>query len=247
MNPVAFIVLAAAAVATAGACAQTSVGIHAAREHLSNDTPDWEESSVQLQHQYGTRHHAGVALTQVERFGLRDNQISGMLTMPFGSAVVATAEASISDTHRVLARHAVGATLQYEFAPAWLVHGGTRTTDYDAVRVNQGLLMLEHYFTSFSMAAAWRPARAFGTSAHGGELRASYYYGDKSSVGVILAGGKEAANIAGNVSLTSLRSATVVGRHWLNRHWTLNYSIGHTRQGDFYTRNGMSLGLQYTF
>lgn len=246
MNPVALILL-AAAFASAGAHAQTSVGLNVAADHLSNGTPDWHESSVQLQHQYGPRHLAGVALAQTERFGLRDHQISGMLTVPLGSAVVATADASISNTHRVLAHNAVGAALQYEFAPAWLVHGGARSTDYDAVRVNQGLLMLEHYVASFGFAAGWRPARAFDTTAHGGELRASYYYGDKNSAGIVLAGGKEAANIAGNVTLTSLRSATVVGRHWLNRNWMLNYSVGHTRQGDLYTRNGLSLGLQYTF
>lgn len=247
MKRAALFALASASIAITGAHAQTSVGVHVAHDHLSNNTPDWREATIQLQHQYGPRRNAGIALTQVERFGLQDNQISGMFAMPVGSALVATAEASISDTHRVLARNALGVTLQYEFAPAWLVHGGVRTTDYDAVRVNQGLLMLEHYFSSFSVAAGWRPARAFNTTAHSGELRASYYYQDKNSIGVIVAGGKEATSIAGNVSLTSLRSAAIVGRHWMNRNWMLNYSVGHTRQGDFYTRNGLSLGLQYTF
>lgn len=247
MKRAACYVLGAAAVAFTAAHAQTSVGINVAADHLSNNTADWHESTLQLQHQYGVRRIAGVALTQAKRFGLRDNQISGMFAMPVGSAVVITADASISNTHRILARHALGLTLQYEFAPAWLVHGGARTTDYDATRVNQGVFMLEHYLSSFSLAAGWRPARAFDTTAHSGELRASYYYNDKNSVGVILAGGKEAANIAGNINLTSLRSATVVGRHWLSRSWMLNYSASRTRQGDFYTRHGLSLGLQYAF
>ncbi|GAB3546742.1 hypothetical protein GCM10027343_25020 [Noviherbaspirillum agri] len=247
MKRAAFFVLAAATVVVPGAGAQTSIGIHAAHDHLSNNTPDWRETTVQLQHQYGPRRNAGIALTQMERFGVQDNQISGMFAMPLSSVLVATAEASLSDTHRVLARNALGATLQYEFAPAWLAHGGVRTTDYDAARVSQGLLMLEHYFSSFSVAAGWRPARAFSTTAHSGELRANYYYQEKNSIGFIVAGGKEAANIAGNISLTSLRSAAIVGRHWLTRHWALNYSVAHTRQGDFYTRNGLSLGLQYAF
>lgn len=241
------LVLATAALAMHGAQAETSVGFSLAADRLSNDTPDWHDTTVQILRQYGPRRTAALALTQTERFGLRDNQISATAALPFGKAVVATVDGNVSNTHRVLAKHAYGATLQVEFAPAWLIHGGTRTTRYDAERVNQGLLMLEHYFSSFSWAAGWRPARAFDTSAHSGELRGSYYYGDRNSVGLILAGGKEAASIGGNVSLTSMRSAVMAGRHWLTRDWALNYSIGHTRQGDFYTRNGLSLGLQYAF
>lgn len=246
MKP-ATLVLVATALAMQGAQAETSVGFSLAAEHLSNDTPDWHDATVHILHQYGTRRTASLALTQTERFGLRDKQISATTAIPIGKAVVATIDGNLSDTHRVLAKHAYGATLQVEFAPAWLIHGGGRTTKYDAERVNQGFLMLEHYFSSFSWAAGWRPTRAFNTSAHSGELRGTYYYGDRNSVGLILAGGKEAASIGGNVSLTSMRSAVVVGRHWLTPDWALNYSIGHTQQGDFYTRNGLSLGVQYAF
>jgi YaiO family outer membrane protein len=137
--------------------------------------------------------------------------------------------------------------VQYEFAPAWLLHGGARSTRYDETRVNQGLLMLEHYVGPFSWAAGWRPTRAFGTTAHNGELRASYYYGDAGSVGLILAAGREATSIGETVTLASMRSVALVGRHRLQRNWTLTYSAGHTRQGDFYTRNGLSLGIQYAF
>ncbi|WP_420476195.1 YaiO family outer membrane beta-barrel protein [Noviherbaspirillum sp. ST9] len=240
---IAGIVIAAAATANA----QSTVGLTLGTEHLSNSTPDWREASVQLQHQYAARHGSGLAFARTERFGLQDRQLSANYARPFGEKLVVSVDANASSTHRVLARHGIGAALQFEFAPAWLVHAGARTTKYADERVNQGLLMLEHYFSSFSASIGWRPARAFDSTAHSGELRGAYYYGDRNSVGLILAGGKEAASIAGAVTLTSLRSAAVVGRHWLNRDWAVNYSAGHTRQGDFYSRNGISLGLQYAF
>lgn len=233
--------------AAAAANAQSTVGLTLGAEHLSNNTPDWREAGIQLQHQYAERHSAGMAFTRTERFGLRDRQLSANYARPFGEKLVASVDANASSTHRVLARHGIGAALQFEFAPAWLVHAGARTTKYENERVNQGLLMLEHYFSSFSASAGWRPARAFDSTAHSGELRGAYYYGDRNSVGVILAAGKEAASIGGAVTLTSLRSAAFVGRHWLNRDWAVNYSAAHTRQGDFYSRNGISLGLQYAF
>jgi len=232
---------------TAMANAQSTLGLTIGADHLSNNTPDWLEANVQLQQQYGPRQSAGVGFTRTERFGLQDRQFAINYVHPFGEKLIASFDANVSSTHRVLARHAFGAALQFEFAPAWLLHTGARTTKYDAERVNQGLLMLEHYFSSFSASIGWRPARAFDSTAHSSEFRGTYYYGDRNSVGLIVAGGKEAASIAGTVTLTSLRSAVIVGRHWLNRDWAVNYSAGHTRQGDFYSRNGISLGLQYTF
>lgn len=247
MKVASLLLLLAALVAINFARAETSVGIVTAAEHLNNNTPNWQESTVQLQHRYSPRQNAGLAFTKTERFGLRDTQIGGMIAMPFGSALVATIEASASDTHHVLARHAVGTSLQYEFVRTWLLHAGARTTKYNSEQVNQALLMFENYFSSFSWAMGWRPVRAFNTWVHSGELRASHYYGDNSSIGLIIAAGKEAENIGSSVTLTNLRSTVVVGRHRLNRAWTLNYSAGHTRQGDFYIRNGLTLGLQYIF
>jgi YaiO family outer membrane protein len=216
-------------------------------DHLNNGSPAWSETAVRISQSLAPRRLVDVAVTTTERFDLRDRQIGAAYVAPLSGALTATLEANASSTHRVLARNAFGATLQYEFAPAWLLHAGARTTSYDTVRVNQSLLMLEHYFSDFSWALAWRPARAFDTTAHSAEIRASYYYGDKSSVGIIVAGGKEAASIGSVVTLTDLRSGALVGRHWLNRDWALNYALGSTRQGNFYVRNGISLGVQYAF
>lgn len=225
----------------------SSVGLGFGKEHLSNGSPDWRESSVQLNHMLGQRQSVGLGLTRTRRFGLNDTQVNAGYVTPLHPALVLSLDANASGSHRVLARNAVGGALQYEFARGWLLHGGGRSTRYNDVRVNQGLLMLEHYFSDFSASLAWRPARAFGTTAHGLELRASYYYSDRDSAGLIVAGGKEAANTGGGVRLSSLRSAALVGRHWLGQRWALNYSLGHTRQGDFYLRNGFSLGLQAAF
>lgn len=247
MRPAAAAGAALLAALAGNAHADTGVAVSVAADRLSNNTRDWRESTVELQQRYGPRRSASLALSETERFGLRDDRIGVTVAAPLGDALVLSADAGASSTHRVLARHALGASVQYEFARAWLVHGGVRTTRYDQERVNQGLLMLEHYAGPFSWSVGWRPTRAFGTTAHNGELRASYYYGDASSVGLILAGGREAASIGETVALASMRSAALVGRHRLAPDWTLLYSAGHTRQGDFYTRNGLSLGIQHTF
>lgn len=241
----------AAAAPVLAAQPASSLGLRLGSERLSNGSPDWHEHSVQFTHRYQRRQQLELGLTRTERFGLRDAQWQARYSHPLGEQLTVALELARSSTHRVLARNIHGATLQFEFQPGWLVHGGLRRSRHDSSTVDQSLLMLERYVGSVSFAAAWRGARVQGSDAHVGELRAAYYYdevdGDSSSVGLILAAGREAESVAGNVLLTSVRSLALVGRHRLSRDWGLDYSIGHTRQGGLYTRNGVQLGVRYIF
>lgn len=247
MNAFTVILLTSATVVANNAGADTSVGFSTAVDQLSNSTPDWHETKLAIQRKYGLHHVGGIAISRTERFGFQDEQIGVYYAKPFGKKLVAVVNADVSTTHRILPKYAYGATAQYEFAPAWLIHSGARTIKYDAVRVNQALLMLEHYVSSFSWSTSWRPTRAFGTLAHSRDVRINYYYADKSQTGLLFASGQEAARLEENVSLTTLRSVAVIGRHWVNERFALNYNITHTRQGNIYIRNGLSIGLDYAF
>jgi YaiO family outer membrane protein len=226
----------------------TTLEVAHERASLSNGQAGWRETSLQIDHRYAPRQSAGLALRQTRRFGLNDTAIDLSGSQPLGERLTLSLEASASPTHRVLAKSALGASLQYEFAPAWLLHTGFKNTRYDNANVNQGLLMLERYVSSFSGSIAWRPVSALGTHANGFELRGNYYYGDKSTVGLILASGQEATTVSSQtVALADVRAVALVGRHWLRDDWALTYAISRTRQGSFYDRNGVRLGVQYAF
>jgi len=216
-------------------------------EHLGNDTPDWRENSLGATFAFKPRHALDIAAGEISRFGLHDNQVAAAYTAPLSATLTATVDGNFSTTHHVLARHALGAELQYEVAPAWLLHGGVRSSNYDAASVNQAVFMLEHYFSSFSWTLGWRPTRAFGTTANSAELRGAYYYGDRSAVTLIAAAGKEAASVPGGVALSSVRSIALSGRHWLDRRWAVTYGMSHVRQGGLYSRNGINVGIQFAF
>ncbi|MGW8391959.1 YaiO family outer membrane beta-barrel protein [Pseudoduganella sp. HUAS MS19] len=239
--------LAALACCALPAAARTTIGINHGIDHLSGPAANWRESSLNVRHQAAPRLGFGAGVTRVERFGIGETQISAGADLPLSEKLTASVDGNFSSDHQILARRALGASLQYEFAKGWLVHGGGRSSSYNDVHVNQSLLMLERYVGNYGFAGAWRAARAFGTTAHSGELRANYYYSDRSAVGLSFAFGKEAANIAGTTRLTSVESAALVGRHWLDQRWALTYAVAHTRQGDFYVRNGVNLGLQAAF
>lgn len=227
--------------------AESLLGLRIGADSLSGPAASWEEGALQFTHRFGPRRVLDLELAHTERYALRDRRLQLAYTHPLTAQVAATLEGSVSDTHRVLAQRMFGFGVQVEFMPAWLLHAGLRTTRYDSGDVNQAMLMLERYVGSYSFSAAWRPARLEGTGASVGELRATRYYGERSSLGLIAAAGTEAESVGGDVILTSVRSLALAGRHWVAADWALTWSLGHTRQGDLYIRNGIQLGVQHAF
>jgi YaiO family outer membrane protein len=239
--------LAVCASASVQAAESTTLRVTTSAERLSNGTPDWRESGVGVAFGLKARETLDVAVGETRRFGLRDTNFAASFTAPLSEAVTASVDAGGSGTHQVLAQRTVGSELQVEFAPRWLAHIGARTSKFDNATVNQGALALEHYFSNYSVILGWHPTHAYGRNANGAELRASWYYGERDILTLIAGGGEEAASVAGGVVLTEVRSAALTGRHWLNRHWAVTWAASRTRQGSQYSRNGISLGLQYGF
>lgn len=215
---------------------------------LNRGNRDWSEVSLRYVRLGAPRQSTELAVTGTSRFGLKDSQIDVAHTTPLSPSLVASVQASHSPTARVLPGYSVGASLQYEFAPAWLVHGGFRHTHYDSTDVNRLSFMLERYIGNFSASVAWSPVRALGTRSDLVELRGTWYHSEGGSIGLIASRGDEATQLGGGViALADVRSLALVGRHRLGPDYGLNYALSRTRQGSFYTRTGLSLGVQRDF
>lgn len=252
MNPRTLTTLLCAAVATLPALAQTGGGqrlvLSTELSDLNRGHRDWNEVSLRYVRLGAPRQSSELAVTGTSRFGLKDSQIDVAHTTPLSPSLVASAQASYSPTARVLPGHSVGAGLQHEFAPAWLVHGGFRHTHYDSTDVNRLNVMLERYLGNFSASLAWSPVRALGTRSDLVELRGTWYHSEGGSIGLIASRGDEATQLGGGVvALADVRSLALVGRHRLGPGYGLNYALSRTRQGSFYTRTGVSLGVQRDF
>lgn len=234
-------------IASPASAVEAVARVATASEQLSNGSQYWRETGAGVQLRFGPRQVLDLAGADVHRFGLHDSQFAASYSLPLSAALTATLDGNASATHRVLARHAAGAALQFEFAPAWLLHGGARTSKYDSGTVNGFQVALERYVSSWSLLLGWRPTRAFGETAHGLEARATYYYGERNAVGLIAAGGDEAASVPRGVVLTDVRSLALTGRHWLDPRWALTWGASYARQGSLYTRKGLNAGVQYVF
>ncbi|MDH5204423.1 MAG: YaiO family outer membrane beta-barrel protein [Hylemonella sp.] len=225
-----------------------STSVSTERHQLSRGGPDWSESVFQLQRTRGPRQVAELSLTQSSRFGLHDDQVGAQYSQALTEDLTASAQASSSSSHHFLPRHSLGALLQYEFAPAWLLHFGSTHRQYTDLRTVQATLMLERYVAAFSWALAWRPVRALGREAASTELRANYYYADRSFLGLSVSTGQEATQVTpSTVALIDVESIGFKGRHQLTQAWIFNYALSSTRQGDFHIRNGLLIGAQYLF
>lgn len=252
MNPRVLTTLLCAAAATLPALAQTEGGqrliLSTELSDLDRGNRNWSEVSLRYVRLGVPRRSTEFAVAGTSRFGLKDSQIDVAHTAPLSPSLVATVQASYSPTARVLPGYSLGASLQYEFATAWLVHGGFRHTHYDSTDVNRLSFMLERYFGNFSTSVAWSPVRALGERSDLYELRGTWYHSEGGSIGFIASRGDEATQLgAGVIALSDVRSFALVGRHRLGPDYGLNVALSRTRQGSFYTRTGLSVGVQRDF
>ena len=226
----------------------TSLELGYSRESLSNDSPDWQDTGIDITHRFDAREYLGVSLHDVKRFGVEDVSAAAFYLRPLNERVAASIEGSLSPGASFLPRSSLAATLQFEFAPAWLLHGGLKSATYAEDHVTEGSLKLERYVSDFSWSVTWKPVSALGSYAQSFEVRGNYYYGDRNMVGFIAAYGQEATSVAPEeVVLADVKSIALLGRHHLTERWALTYAITRVEQGTFYTRTGGRLGVQYSF
>lgn len=251
MKPAALALLLAAG---GSACAQDVTGpvgrVGIATEHFRLDRghASWDEVALHVSRQWSTREAADLGLARTRRFGLDDTEVRAAGSRALSPTLTASVQASASPSHRVLARGSLGAAVQYEIAPAWLLHGGLRHTAYDVTSVEQARLGVERYVGAFSLLGAWSPARGLGRRTDAYQVRGGWSGAGGGSAGLLLAWGTEAAQVGdGQVALADVRAVAVLGRLPVVRGLWLTWAASRTRQGTYYTRTGGTLGLQADF
>ena len=75
-----------------------------------------------------------------------------------------------------------------------------------------------------------------------------YYYRDRNSIGVMIADGREIADLGPSGALiTDVRSYVLRGRHWLTPDWAISFEALYHEQGSLYTRKAARIGLRRAF
>lgn len=220
-------------------------------ENLTNNYGEWHTATVDFIRFLSKRQVIYGTLLSTRRFGQRDRQITIGIYQPLSRKWTVQLEAGASPAHRVLPKWSALGQIERSFKKGWNAQIGYRRTHFTAARVNVGIVGAEKYWGNYRAAYTLYIINLenTGTSASN-RFQFNRYYGEQvSSVGVSAGFGRELENLGSNrgVLRTGVQSASLSGRHWFNRHWGIGYDVSLVRQGNLYSRGGLTLGLRYKF
>lgn len=236
------------------ACAQTGtnsneMALSASRDTLGRQYADWRATQIDLAHRSSEGTSIYGSAIETERYSLTDHAVLAGTGFALSPQWSMTFEGNTSPSHKVLAKWSALAQLQRNLGDGWDVQAGVRQTEYSAASTVLTMLTAERYWNSYRAALTGYLGHLAGEgNSPAASLQVDYFYSDQSRVGLLLSGGRETENQPGTgVRVSDTREAAVIGQHWLNSRWAISYVALVHRQGDFYTRHELQLGLRRRF
>lgn len=214
-------------------------------EHLSKNIGFWRTEYLSFEHRFAPRQLVYATFSQTERFRFNDEQFLLGGYYPLSQKLTLNLEGNVSPSPQVLASNSIMASLQGGFGQGWFLTGGFRHSEYGSGPLQQGFATLENYFADFRAAYTVRVTDSFNKTQFGHRFDFSYYYQDTSFITLTYNMGAETSGFQGQVLDTQFFGLN--GRHWFNQDWALTWELGHTKQGNAYSRGGVGLGLRRAF
>ena len=238
----------AAALAVQAAPWQAELG--AGAERLSGGRSGWRQTDGALRYAFAPRASAELNVRRTERFELRDSEIGAAIAAPIGGAWSGALAIASSPTHRTLPRGSVAGRLQRALGDGWAAGAGLKRTRYDEAATTGLSLAIERYFGNWRAAAEVLHTRvdSGGPSTDALRLQLDRYIGERSRVGLIVAGGREIDDLGvSTLTISQVETVALVGRWQVAPSWALVADIGSSRVGSLYRRSGGRLGVQLDF
>ena len=188
------------------------------------------------------------ALLREQRFGEWDEGVELGAVVPLGANWTLQPEAGYQPSPYFLPQWHADLRLQRRLPDGYLGALSLRRTEYRATRVDRLALSGERYWGN------WRAGYTLnltdvanaGTPV-GHDFALDHYYDGLSHAGVRLTLGEEEAVEEQQVITSDVRAISLQGRHWLSARWAVSWAAGYHRQGDYYDRNWLRLGLRHAF
>lgn len=214
---------------------------------LDNGLQDW--SGARLEFGNTARKRSGIygALVEERRFGEEDTGAELGAALAFGDGWTFQPELSFAPGSHFLPRNSLDLRLTRELGGGWVGSGSVGRRHYRDADVDRAALQVERYVGAWRWSYQLNLARLRGHDSAGHDFRLAREYGERSEIGVLAALGHEPTVLGSAVVTTNVRAFGVFGRHALDPHWALLWNAGSVRQGDFYTRHGVILGIERRF
>jgi len=241
-------VAAIAPAASAPAQRRHELELSARQDWLDNGFDNWRSQRLD----YASTQPEGLgwygALLREQRFGEWDQGAEAGAVIPLDENWTLQSEIGYQPSPYFLPEWHADARLQRRLPAGFLGAASVRRTEYETTRVDRLALSAERYWNS------WRAGYTLNVTdvANAGtpighDLALDYYYAGLSYAGLRLTVGEEEAVEEQQLITSDVRAISLQGRHWLDRNWALTWELGHHRQGDYYTRRWLQLGLRHAF
>jgi YaiO family outer membrane protein len=235
-------------------------------DHHSNGAPDWRQADLSLRRQLAPRSVAELSLRSTRRSGLSDEELGAAVGLPLSQRWSLALAATLSPSHRVLARGSGRVELTRAFDDGWVAGASFGRRLYDDGGNSQWGLGLERYVAAWRMAAGVGQTRLDGGGAASSlRLQLDRYFADeRGRVGVIVASGRELEGVPATPGVSAdlidqrVRTLAVTGAWPVAADWALTAEASHVRHDDVrrrsgavasapYQRSGVRLGVRHDF
>jgi len=217
-------------------------------DSLTNGYADWRGYYLNGSHKFAPRQSVYAGLLHAQRYDLIDDQLTVGAYQPLAERTALLAEGTLSNTHNFLPNWSTLAQLEHQLNDGWDVAFGWLHRVYTDTQGDTVKFTGERYWSNFRAAYTLSVGRsAILGSTVGHHLNGDYYYNDTSYLGLGLAAGEELDNVASTTLHSKVRTIYLRGLHLFAESWGITYQLSVHKQGDYYTRKGISLGLRYLF
>ncbi len=218
-------------------------------ESLTRGQPSWRSRYVLGEWSTAERRSLSFGLRQTERYALSDREMNLGGMLPLRADMQLHMEAGLSDTHRVLPARYGQVDWLYQPAQGWALDTGFRRSLYDLGLTRVAHLTLDRYLGMERFGYTLYEGGPDGSgSSPSHRWQWAHYYGESDWLGLTLSRGRESENTGSTGFLSSeVRGVMLSGRHSFAAQWSLSWDAGRQKQGDYYSRSGVRLGLRHTY
>lgn len=218
-------------------------------ETLSGGRDDWSSLELTVTQHFENNDQVYLRFREVGRFGRSAEELRLGGYVNVARHFQGYLEFQDSPSSDILPENAVSGRLYYSLRNYLRPYVGLSLRNYPSNYVSISSLGLEHYFSNYRLAYTFhRSEGKTDDPANTHQVQFGYYPGSGHRFSAGYSEGQEINFVGPSSTVESdVSSVTVEALYRINQSWSLLMGLGRHVQGDFFTREGGSLGVRYTF
>ena len=227
--------------------AYREAGVSVRHDWLTQGLDPWRAARFEVNGRTAEGRGWYVAGAQERRFGLVDSGVEAGVALPLTSRWTLQVDGGGWPGSEFQPRWFGDVRAQHAFDRGTVLGASLRRTRYPEVTVDRLALGVEQYWGAWRFGYTFNRTDVAGNRVSGHDLAFDRYYRERDSIGLRLTSGSEDALQGTDIVASAVRAAAVQGRHGVAGDWSVQWAAGYVRQGAFYDRRWVQLGLRRAF